>query len=135
MNNVDILHVEDDPHCVELVQRALRKLAQPLDYVSVSDGEAALAFLASRTRPPRLLLLDLRLPRASGLQILEALRGSDKGRALPVVIFTTSQEPQDVTKSYLLGANSYVIKPLEYKDFLTAVQHLVSYWFTVNHQD
>lgn len=135
MENVDILHVEDDPHCVELVQRALRKLTQQLDYVSVPDGEAALSFLASLTRPPRLLLLDLQLPKTNGLQVLEALRGSDKSRTLPVVIFTTSQEPRDVAQSYQLGANSYIIKPLEYRDFLSAVQELVNYWFTLNHQE
>ncbi|HEX8428796.1 response regulator [Hymenobacter sp.] len=135
MDNIDILHVEDDPHCVELVQRALRKLTQPLDYVSIPTGEAALTFLASLTRPPRLLLLDLRLPKTSGLQVLEALRGSEKNRGLPVVVFTTSQEPRDVEKSYQLGANSYIIKPLEYRDFLAAVQELVNYWLTLNHQD
>jgi CheY-like chemotaxis protein len=135
MDNVDILHVEDDPHCVELVQRALRRLAPPLDYVTVRDGEEALAFLAGRSRPPRLLLRDLNLPRVSGLQVLKALLDNPPGRALPVVVFTSSQEPQDVAQSYQLGANSYVIKPVAYKEFCAVVQHMVSYWFTLNHQE
>jgi CheY-like chemotaxis protein len=135
MHNVDILHVEDDPYCVELVQRALRKLAWAPDYLAVRNGEEALAFLANQSRPPRLLLLDLKLPKASGLQVLEALQKNQKGRALPVVVFTSSQEPQDVAQSYQLGANSYIIKPVTYKEFCEAVHHLVSYWITLNHQD
>ena len=135
MQNIDILHVEDDPHCVELTRRALGKLTQVLDYTAVPDGEAALAFLAGQPRLPRLLLLDLKLPKVSGLQVLEALRNSEKNRVMSVVVFTTSQEPQDVLQSYLLGANSYVVKPLEYKTFLAAVHQLVNYWFTLNHQE
>lgn len=134
MYNIDILHIEDDPHCVELMRRALGRLAQPLEYVSVPNGEAALAFLADHPQAPRLLLLDLNLPRVGGLQVLEAMRGRDKNHAVPVIIFTSSQEPQDVARSYQLGANSYIVKPLEYKDFLHTVQQLVSYWFTLNYQ-
>ena len=135
MQNVDILHVDDDPHCVELMRRALSKLPHSLDYQAVADGEAALAFLAGQPRLPRLLLLDLNLPKVSGLQVLETLRNGEHNRAMPVVMFTSSLEPQDVQLSYRLGANSYVVKPLEYKDFLATVHQLIGYWFTLNHQE
>ncbi|OUJ72649.1 response regulator [Hymenobacter crusticola] len=133
MLNVDILHVEDDPYCVELVQRALRKLTPPPAYLAVRDGEEALAFLAGQVRPPRLLLLDLKLPKVSGLQVLEALRGNQEADMLPIVVFTSSQELQDVEQSYQLGANSYVVKPVTYKEFSEAVQHMVNYWVGINY--
>jgi CheY-like chemotaxis protein len=135
MERLDILHVEDDPHCVELTQRALRKLPQPLAYTSLSDGDQALALLLNRSRLPHLLLLDLRLARGSGLQLLAALRAHEHTRTLPVVMFTSSQEPADVNEAYRLGTNSYVIKPLEYKEFVATIAQLVDYWFGRNYQN
>jgi two-component system response regulator len=135
MHHVDILHIEDDPHCVELMQRALGKLGRPLDFQAVADGELALKLLSTRERPPRLIVLDLKIPKVSGLQVLAQLRASEKTRTVPVIVFTSSQEPRDVTLSYQAGANSYVIKPLEYKDFFDAVQRIVHYWLGVNYPD
>ena len=135
MNGLEILHVEDDPHCVELTQRALRKLPQPVAYQAVADAEQALTFLAARARLPHLLLLDLRLPKSSGLQLLETLRTDTRLRALPVVMFTSSQERGDVAEAYRLGTNSYVVKPVEYREYLATIAQLVDYWFGVNYQN
>ena len=128
----DILHVEDDPLTVELMRRALGRLPAPPRYEVVSDGEQALTRLGARPHPPGLLLLDLQLPRLGGLPLLAALRRSPATRGLPVVVFTTSQEPQDVAQAYALGANSYVLKPLEYEEFCATVQQLVDYWLHTN---
>lgn len=135
MHNVDILHIEDDPSCVELMKRALGKLSRPLDFHFVPDGEQALQFLADRERPPRLIVLDLKIPKINGLQVLAQLRQVDKTRTVPVIVFTSSKEPRDVTLSYQAGANSYVIKPLEYKDFFAAVERIIHYWLGVNYPD
>jgi two-component system response regulator len=135
MHNVDILHIEDDPYCVELMQRAIGKMSRPLDFCFVPDGEQALQFLAGRERPPRLIVLDLKIPKINGLQVLAQLRQADKTRTVPVIVFTSSKEPRDVTLSYQAGANSYVIKPLEYKDFFSAVERIIHYWLGVNYPD
>ncbi len=135
MHYVDILHIDDDPNCVELMQRAIGKLGRPLDVRAVTDGELALQFLAARERPPRLIVLDLKIPKVNGLQILAQLRAAEKTRTVPVIVFTSSQEPRDVTLSYQAGANSYVIKPLEYKDFFDSVQRIIHYWLGVNYAE
>lgn len=135
MHNVDILQIEDDPFCVELMERALGKMSRPLDFYAVSDGEQALHFLTGPERPPRLIVLDLKIPKISGLQVLTQLRQADKTRTVPVIVFTSSKEPRDVQLSYQAGANSYVIKPLEYKDFFSAVQGIIHYWLSVNYGD
>ena len=117
------------------MERALGKMGRPLDLQAVADGELALKFLAARERPPRLIVLDLKLPKVNGLQVLAHLRGQEKTRTVPVIVFTSSKEPRDVTLSYQAGANSYVIKPLEYKDFFEAVQRIINYWLSVNYPD
>jgi two-component system response regulator len=133
MNRLDLLHVEDDPHCVELTQRALRRMPQALAYRALPDGAQALALLATRPVLPRLLLLDLRLRVGTGLELLSALRADDRTRYLPVVLFSSSQEERDVAEAYRLGANSYVVKPLEYKIFTETVAQVVDYWFGANY--
>jgi two-component system response regulator len=135
MNNVDILHIEDDPYCVELMHRAIAKMSHPLDFFSVPDGEKALQFISSRQRPPRLIVLDLNIPKINGLEVLRQLRQADKTVTVPIVVFTSSKEPDDVTLSYRAGASSYVIKPLEYKQFLSSVQGIISYWLSLNYPD
>jgi two-component system response regulator len=133
MNRLDLLHVEDDPHCVELTQRALRRLPQALTYQALPDGAQALELLATRPELPRLLLLDLRLRVGTGLELLATLRADDRTRHLPVVLFSSSQEERDVAEAYRLGANSYVIKPLEYRTFVEKVALVVDYWFGANY--
>jgi two-component system response regulator len=133
MSPLDLLHVEDDPHCVELTQRALRRLPHAPAYYALPDGEQALALLAARPVLPRLLLLDLRLTTGTGLELLATLRADSRTQHLPIVMFTSSQEQRDVAEAYRLGANSYVIKPLAYKPFMEAVAQVVDYWFGVNY--
>jgi two-component system response regulator len=108
-------------------------MGRQLDFHAVADGELALQFLAAREWPPRLIVLDLKVPRVNGLQVLAQLRAEEKTRTVPVIVFTSSKEPRDVTLSYQAGANSYVIKPLEYRDFFEAVQHIINYWLSVNY--
>jgi two-component system response regulator len=133
MSPLDLLHVEDDPHCVELMQRALRRRLHAPAYQALPDAQQALELLAARPVLPRLLLLDLRLRVGTGLELLATLRAESRTQHLPVVLFTSSQQERDVAEAYRLGANSYVIKPLEYKSFVETVTQVVDYWFGVNY--
>src|SRR5690349_7010840 len=115
-----ILHVEDDPNDILLVQRALKKTGAPSAIVSVSDGDRALAYLggardyADREKFPfpQLVLLDLKMPRKSGLEVLEWIRRQALLKRLPVIVFTSSKHDQDINSAYELGANSYLVKPV-----------------------
>ena len=136
---VDILLVEDNPNDVELATRALRKakLANPI--FVVSDGAQALDFLfrtgAFAGRPPhtpKVVLLDLKLPKVDGLEVLRRLKGDERTRMIPVVVLTSSREESDVVESYKLGVNSYIVKPVDFEQFLTAVERLGLYWLLLN---
>jgi len=116
---VDVLLVEDNPRDAELISRAIRKqnIVNPLHLVE--DGAAALDFIFGRgsyagrdvLRPPRVVLLDLKLPKVSGLEVLKAIKADERTRSIPVVVVTSSQEDPDIKTAYELGANSYVVKP------------------------
>jgi CheY-like chemotaxis protein len=135
-----LLLVEDDPDHVLLIQRAFARanLVNPLKIVR--DGEEAIAYLsgsgeyADRTRfpLPSLLLLDLKLPRKSGLEVLEWIRGDAALRLLPVVILTSSAETRDIDKAYALGVNSYLVKPIRFEDLLEMVKSIGMYWMILN---
>ncbi len=135
-----ILLVEDNLDDQELTARAMRQhnIANPL--VAVSDGVQALDYLFRRGRftepgsspPPRVVLLDLKLPKVSGLEVLEAIRADSRTRLLPVVVLTSSAEEADIVRSYGLGANSYVRKPLEFQEFAQAVRSLGLFWLILN---
>jgi CheY-like chemotaxis protein len=135
-----ILLVEDDPNDVFLIQRAFRRinLANPIQVVQ--DGEAAVLYLsgqepyADRDRYPFpiLVLLDLKLPRRSGLEVLEWLRQQPKLRRLPVVVLTSSRENSDLNRAYDLGANSYLVKPVAFDGLLEMVRSLNQYWLILN---
>jgi CheY-like chemotaxis protein len=129
----DILLVEDNPEDVELTLRALRhaKLANPVQVVS--DGAEALDYLldASRARP-RLVLLDLKLPKVSGLEVLARIKGDKWLRSQPIVILTSSRETPDVQEAYRLGANSYIVKPVQFEAFVAAVAEVGLYWLLLN---
>jgi CheY-like chemotaxis protein len=137
---VEILLVEDNPHDAELTLRALRarNLSNRLHHVA--DGIAALDFLLGTGtyagRPveetPRVVLLDLKLPRMSGLEVLERIRSDARTRNVPVVVLTSSREAPDVTQAYRLGANSYIVKPVEFDRFTEAVADLGLYWTVLN---
>lgn len=135
-----ILLVEDNRNDVELTRRALDRSKLLNDLVVAPDGQAALDFLfaegthADRTpeRFPHLLLLDLKLPKVDGLEVLRRLRADPRTRRLPVVILTSSREEADVTAGYDLGANSYVRKPVDFEQFSAATRQLGLYWLVLN---
>jgi CheY-like chemotaxis protein len=129
-----ILLVEDNPDDEALMLRAFRrsKLANRIDVAR--DGAEALAYLAGpAARPmPTLVILDLKLPKVDGLEVLRRLRAEERTRLLPVVVLTSSREEQDLVESYRLGANSYVRKPVDFVQFADAIQTLGLYWLVVN---
>lgn len=135
-----ILLVEDNPRDAELTQRALKKSNVLNPIVHVGDGAEALAFLfregayAERVpaEAPQLILLDLKLPKVDGLEVLRALRADERTRLVPVVMLTSSDEEQDVLRSYGLGANSFVRKPVDFARFVEAARILGLYWLVVN---
>lgn len=135
-----ILHVEDDPNDVLLVQRALRKSNAPVQLQAVSDGDQALAYLGGRDRfvdrqkfPfPNLVLLDLKMPRKSGLEVLGWIREQQNLKRLIVVVFTSSKHDQDINRAYELGANSYLVKPVGFDALLETLKQVNHYWGTLN---
>ena len=135
-----ILVVEDNPRDEALTLRALKKSNVVNDVVVVRDGVEALDYLfgtgthAGRDNSvlPQMVLLDLKLPKVDGLEVLRKLRDDERTRRLPVVIFTSSSEEEDMIKSYNLGANSYVRKPVEFDQFLEATKQLGIYWLLLN---
>jgi CheY-like chemotaxis protein len=134
MSSKTILLVEDNPSDVDLTKRALQKgrILNPL--VVVEDGQDALDYLigAETSALPALVLLDLKLPRVPGLEVLRRIRADASLRRIPVVILTSSNEEQDVMASYDLGVNSYIRKPVDFKQFTEAVAQLGLYWLVLN---
>ena len=138
--NLQILLVEDNPKDVKLTLHALREENLGNTIQVARDGEEALDFLFCRgefagrsfDRPPRLVLLDLKLPKVDGLEVLRAVKGDPRTKAIPVVVLTSSREENDLVKSYKLGANAYIQKPLEFDAFRQAVKQLGLFWLVVN---
>jgi two-component system, response regulator len=135
---VQILLVEDNPNDAELALHALRKgnLANQVDWVK--DGEAALDYLFHRgpyhdqQGHPKVVLLDLRLPKLGGIDVLRALRSNPETKELPVVVLTSSKEDRDIVETYRLGVNSYVSKPMVFHEFVETVTSLGLYWVIIN---
>jgi two-component system response regulator len=140
MEKTMLLLVEDNPDDEALTLRALKKNNISNEVVVAHDGAEALDFLfctgayASRDRHvlPEVVLLDLKLPKIDGLEVLRRLRADERTRLLPVVILTSSREEQDVVNGYRLGANSYIRKPVDFDQFVEAVRHLGLYWLVLN---
>jgi len=137
MENKVILLVEDNPDDVRLTQRALKDNHISNELVIVSDGAAALEYLLRASAEPdgilpAVTLLDLNLPKINGLELLQRVRSNPKLKRLPVVILTSSKEEIDLVRSYDLGANSYIQKPVEFDEFNTAVRQLGLYWLLLN---
>ncbi len=143
MNNpavIDILLVEDNPQDAEMTMRALKKRNLANQLVWVKDGAEALEYIfgtggaavAPPALVPKVILLDLKLPKVDGIEVLKRLKADERTRAIPVVVLTSSREEQDIVKSYQLGANSYIVKPVSFDNFSEAVARLGMYWLMLN---
>lgn len=137
---VEILLVEDNTDDVELTLRALRKHDLAEHVHVVKDGVEALDFLMgtgsyndrSAAEPPRVILLDIKLPKLDGLEVLRRIKSDERTRTTPVVLLTSSREESDIAESYRLGANSYVVKPVDFEKFVESVSELGLYWLLLN---
>ena len=137
---VEILLVEDNPMDAELAIRALKKRHLANRLVWVKDGAEALDYLfgvstdapSAIAHTPKVILLDLKLPKVDGLCVLRRLKGDDRTKAIPVVVLTSSREEQDIAQSYQLGVNSYIVKPVDFGNFSEAVANLGMYWLLLN---
>src|ERR1700744_5918695 len=134
-----ILMVEDDPKDVELTLTALEDYNLANEVVVTRDGEEALDYLFCRgdfaTRSdenPAVLLLDLKLPKVDGLEVLQKIKSDDKLRMIPVVVLTSSHEEKDMVASYRLGVNAYVVKPVDFHEFVNAIKELGVFWAVIN---
>ncbi len=128
-----ILLVEDDPDHEALTIRALKKSNMLNEVIVARDGEEAVNLLCGPNPiKPQVILLDLKLPKLDGLEVLKQIRDCDKTRTLPVVVLTSSDEERDVVRSYQLGVNSYIRKPVNFNDFAEATRQLGMYWLVLN---
>jgi len=140
MKNKIILLVEDNPSDIGLTQRAFVKSNIANELVITEDGQEALDYLFGGgqytgrdvNELPALVLLDLKLPRVAGIDVLRQIRADERTSRVPVVILTTSQEEQDISQSYDLRANSYIRKPVDFTKFVEAIQHMGLYWLILN---
>jgi two-component system, response regulator len=136
----EILLVEDNPGDAELTLNALARSGVRQNVHTVHDGEEALDFLFCRgsysarmfESPPRLVLLDVKLPKVNGLEVLQKVKEDPRTRAIPIVMLTSSREERDLVAGYKYGANSYIQKPLDFMEFRETAKHLGLYWLTVN---
>ena len=141
-NEVEILLVEDNPDDCELAIHALRREHLANNIEIARDGEEALEFLfcsgkyASRSfdHPPKLILLDLKLPKVNGLEVLKRIKGDPRTKCIPVVVLTSSKEERDLVTSYNLGVNSYIQKPVDFDQFRHMVKSTGLYWMVMNQQ-
>ncbi len=132
MQKAVILLVEDDANDEELILRALKGCSFAGDVHVARDGQEAVDYVSSDAAPPNLIILDLKLPKMGGLEVLQAMRLQNRTRLIPVVVFTSSVEQTDVLASYDLGVNSYVRKPVDYQEFNETIRLLVKYWVDLN---
>jgi two-component system response regulator len=139
-NQIDILLVEDNPHEAKLTIMSLKENNLGTNLVHVDDGAEALDFLFARGAfaerqnqgNPKVVLLDLNLPKVGGLEVLRQMKLNDRTNKIPVVILSSSNQDKDVIEGYALGANSYVVKPMEFDAFTKAIGDIGSYWMMLN---
>ncbi len=137
---LEILLVEDNPQDAELTIRALKNRNLANNLVHVEDGQAALDFLfregryknRDATLRPRVVMLDLKLPKVDGIEVLRRIRADERTRLLPVVVLSSSREDRDIAEAYKLGVNSYIVKPVDFESFSEAVSNLGLYWLLLN---
>lgn len=140
-NNIDIVFVDDNMDDATLTLHALKKGGLSNTIIHLKDGAEALNFMYAKdrftsrdkTQYPKLILLDLKMPKISGIEVLEKLKSDSELKAVPVVILTSSKEDPDVKRCYELGANSYIVKPVESENFFWAIKELGFFWMILNH--
>jgi CheY-like chemotaxis protein len=139
-NAIEILLVEDNPQDAELTLRALKKHNISNQILVVKDGAEALDFIFGTgkysdrdlSNHPKVILLDLKLPKINGLEVLKIIKNDARTKVIPVVILTSSREERDIIEGYRLGVNSYIVKPVEFEEFVKAVSDLGLYWLLIN---
>ncbi|RCH53656.1 response regulator [Mucilaginibacter hurinus] len=141
VNEVEILLVEDNLHDAEMIIRSLTKVNLANKLHHVKDGAEAIDFLftpeqlsTTRAAGPKLILLDIKMPKIDGFEVLKRVKMNENTKRIPVVILTSSKEEQDINMSYNLGVNSYVVKPVGFEEFVEVVSELGKYWLVTNQQ-
>lgn len=139
-SNVEILLVEDNPFDAEMTIRSLTKVNLSNKLIHLKDGEEALDFIFAKGAyagrkiedRPKVILLDIKMPKVDGIEVLRQIKSNEATRTIPVVIMTSSKEEQDIITSYHLGVNSYVVKPVDFQSFAKAISELGLYWLITN---
>lgn len=139
-NEIEILLVEDNPNDAEMTMRALRKSSMANRIIHLKDGAEALDFIYGKgmfegrdvQAIPKVILLDLKMPKVDGIEVLRSLKSNDITKSIPVVVLTSSKEDPDIRTCYDLGVNSYIVKPVGFENFLKAISELGFYWLVLN---
>ena len=132
-NMVEILLIEDNPDDAGLTIRTLKKNNLGNYLIHLEDGQDALDFLFNEeNRMPKLILLDLKMPRVDGIEVLRKLKSDEKKRSIPVVVLTSSKEEKDIVEAYKLGVNAYIVKPVDFDQFVKAVTQVGLFWVVLN---
>lgn len=138
---IDVLIVEDNPDDAELTIRELKRHTKSIKFYHVKDGEEALQYIYGEGRymgkrslenPPGIILLDIKMPKVNGIEVLAKIKADQKTQQIPVVVLTSSNESPDIKKCYDLGANSYIVKPVHFDDFASAIRNIGNYWLLLN---
>jgi len=139
-NQIEVLLVEDNDDDAELAIRELKKHNLANDLLWVTDGVEALDFIFAQGRynnrdiniPPKVIMLDLKMPKVSGIEVLRKVREDDRTKKIPVVVLTSSNEEKDIVDAYELGVNSYIVKPLDFSKFSNSIKEIGYYWLVLN---
>ena len=133
-NAVEILLIEDNPDDAGLTIRALKKYNLANNLLHLQDGEEAINFIFSQklTGMPKVILLDLKMPKVDGIEVLRKIKADDEKKIIPVVVLTSSKEDKDIVESYKLGVNAYIVKPVDFDKFVKAISEIGFFWLLLN---